>query len=94
MAFFGITAAVVREVIALGVTPLTRRDVVDMAIREVSPGFVRAMRAAEVTEAATAQGIVELKFSAVSPSYVTELATLGNKRQSGDQIADLYRARR
>ena len=92
MAFFGISAAVVREITALGVTPLTRRDVVDMAIREVTPDFVRAMRAAEVTDAATAEGIVELKFRSVSPLYVTELATLGYKRLSGEQINDLARA--
>jgi hypothetical protein len=92
MAFYGMSAAVVREVIALGITPLTLHDVVDMAIREVTPDFVRAVRAAEVTDAATAQGIVELRFSGVSPSYVTELATLGYKRLSRDQIVDLYRA--
>ncbi len=91
LAFSGVSTKAVRELLALGVTPLTRGGLVDLAVRQVTPEYVRALRAAEVTDANTAEGITEIRFSGVTPMYVTELAALGYRRLDGSQIIDMWR---
>jgi beta-lactamase regulating signal transducer with metallopeptidase domain len=92
LAFGGMSATAIREIIALGITPLTRHDLVDMAVRQVTPAYVRGLRAAGLPDGTTAADIIGLRFSGATPAYVSEMAALGYRRLSISQIIDLWRA--
>jgi hypothetical protein len=94
LAFGGISAAATRELMALGVTPLTRRDLVDLAVRQVTPAYVRGLRAAGLAEGTPVADIIELRFIGVTPAYVNELTRKGDRKLTGSQVLDLWRARR
>ena len=63
-------------------------------MRQVTPEYVRALHAAEVTDANTARGITEIRFE-WCPVDVRDTAreTLGYRRLSGSQLIELWQNR-
>jgi len=92
LAFGGIGADEVRGFIALGYTRLTLTEVVDLAVRNLTPEYAQAMRSLGVRGAGTVDGVIELRFHGVTPGYVRELGTLGYHQLSVDQVSEMWRA--
>jgi hypothetical protein len=80
---------VVRELQALGFGPLSRGDLVELGIRIVTPEYARALRAAGI---ATVADLVDLRFRGVPAAYAEELATLGYRALTGEQLVAMARA--
>ena len=90
LAFGGISAAQVRGFIELGYTSLTLNDVLDLAVRNVTPEYARAMRSLGVTGSNTVPGVIELRFYGITPAYVRELAELGYRGLSVGQVEEMW----
>lgn len=93
LAWGGMSADAVRGLQALIPTPLTFRDVIDMAIFRVTPDYARAMQSLGVSGANTVRGLVELRHSNVPVDYARELHALGYRRLDHQQLERLWRAR-
>jgi len=92
LAFGGIGADEVRGFLGLGYTRLTLTEVVDLAVRNVTPEYAQAMRSLGVRGAGTVDGVIELRFHGVTLAYVRELGTLGYHQLSVDQLSEMWRA--
>ena len=92
LAFGGISAAAVRGFRELGFSSLTLDELLGLAVRIVSPEYVRAMRDAGVAETETVEQVVELRFHNVSPEYARALAALGYRGLTSRQLLELHRA--
>jgi hypothetical protein len=88
----GVSAAVIREFQALGYADLTREDVLRLAIFQVTPSYARALRAAGVADAGDLARVIDVRHQGLSAEYATELATLGYRGLTGDQLIELRRA--
>jgi len=89
LAVNGATAAAMHELATLGLGPLDADDVTQLAIFEVTPGYVRALRAAGLSGTGTVAGLVELRIHRVTAEYVRELAAAGYGRLSHAQLLEL-----
>jgi beta-lactamase regulating signal transducer with metallopeptidase domain len=92
LAWGGMSAEAIRGFIALGFTSLTLGEVTDLAIRTVTPGYVRALRDAGVTDLNTPAEVIDLYFGGMPPEYARQLGDLGYRGLSGRQVLTLYRA--
>jgi beta-lactamase regulating signal transducer with metallopeptidase domain len=92
LAFGFISAASVREFIEAGLQPLTLNELLDLAVRQVSPAYLREMKAAGIQGAESVRGIVELKFHDVPASYARDLSALGYKTLTYRQLIEMYQA--
>ncbi len=93
LAWGGISATAVRELTAAGLSPLTMDDLLGMAIFHVTPGFVRELRALRISDPLSPRLVTDLRHSGVSETYVRELAALGYRGISADQLERLWRRR-
>ena len=89
LAWGGISTAAIREFKSLGFSQLTLRQLTDMAVRIVSPDYVRALRATGVTDASTVDDVVELRFGGITPEYLRELRELGHRNLSAQEVLEL-----
>jgi|GEM_PF-920692 len=92
LAWGGMSAASVRGLRELGFTSLSLREVIDLAIRNVTPDYVRAMRALGVTGTETVDGVIELRFQGVTTAYLRELAGAGVRGLTVSQAVELWNA--
>jgi hypothetical protein len=92
LAFGFISAASVREFIEAGLQPLTLNELLDLAVRQVSPAYLREMKAAGIQGAESVRGIVELEFHDVPASYARDLSALGYKTLTYRQLIEMYQA--
>jgi hypothetical protein len=77
LAYGDVGAAAVREFRALGFASLSKRDLLELAVRQVTPEYAGALQALGVPDASTVAGVVELRFHGVPVSYVRALAGAG-----------------
>jgi hypothetical protein len=94
LAWGGISAAAVREFLALGYGPLTLRDAQDLAIFQVTPAYARAMRALGVAGTETVPGIVDLRHQGVPVAYARAVAATGEPALTARALAERWRATR
>ena len=92
LAFGQMSAASIRAFNALGVGPLTKDDIIEMAIRFVSPEYVREMRTAGVTGTDSVRNLVEMSFLGVTAQYAREMAALGYDKLSARELLELWSA--
>ena len=92
LAWGSMSAEAIRGFIALGFTSLTLEEVTSLAIRTVTPGYVRALRDAGVRELNTPEQVIDLYFGGMPPEYARQLADLGYRGVTGRQLLQLYRA--
>ena len=92
LAWGGMSADAIRGFMALGFTSLTLEEVTDLAIRTVTPAYVRALRDAGVVELDTPEQVIDLYFGGMPPEYARQLSELGYRGLTGRQILQLYRA--
>jgi hypothetical protein len=90
LAYSGISTADVREFKAL-FPSLTMSELMDLAVRIVTPEYARTMRSLGVTGANTVRGVVELRFYNVPTAYVRELAGLGYRALSVSEVTEMWR---
>lgn len=83
------SSAAVREYRALGLAPLDVEGVIQLSIHQVTPEYVREMRALGLTGASTVDDVVQLRIHRVSTDYVRELASLGYRDLSRDQLLEM-----
>ena len=92
LGFGFISAASVREFMDAGLQPLTLSELLELAVRQVSPAYLREMKAAGIQGAESLRGIVELKFHDVPTAYARELSALGYKTLTHRQLIEMYGA--
>lgn len=92
LAFGAISAVAVREFQSLGFESLTLGDLLDLAIRQVTPAYARQLQSLGVSGADTVSGLIDLRFSGVPVAYVRELATLGHRGISASTIIAMREA--
>ena len=92
LAWGGLSAAAIREIQALGYGSLSREDVLHLAIFLVTPDYARALRAAGVADVSDLSKVVDLRHAGLPAEYATELATLGYRGLTSDQLLELRRA--
>lgn len=91
LAYGDVDATAVREFQALGFASLTKRDLLDLAVRQVTPEYAGALRELGVPEASTVAGVVELRFLGVPVSYVRALADAGVRGVPARQLVAMRR---
>jgi hypothetical protein len=94
LAWGGVSAAAIRDYLALGYGPLTLRDAQDLAIFHVTPGYARAMRALGIAGTETVRGIVDLRHQGVPVAYARAAAAAGAPGLSATALAEGWRAAR
>jgi hypothetical protein len=92
LAWGDLSADAVREFRAMGLAPLRGRDLVELAIRFVTPEYARALRALGVPGAGTVAGLVELRFNGVPVDYVRELDALGYRGIPAPVLVEMRRS--
>jgi beta-lactamase regulating signal transducer with metallopeptidase domain len=92
LAFGGMSATAVRGFGELGIGELTKDDIIEMAIRMLTPQYVRDLRAAGVTGTDTLRNLIEVRFHGVTPEYVREMAELGYGKLSTRELTELWSA--
>lgn len=93
LAFGGIGAAEIRDFRKLGVSPLRLEDVLDLAVFQVPPSYVQAMRSLGVRDLVRASDIIDLYRSGVTAEYVQALDALGYRGVSSHQLMELREER-
>jgi hypothetical protein len=91
LAYGDISAASVREFRTLGLPPLRKSDLLELAVRHVTPEYVGALQSLGVPGANTVPGVVELRFHDVPVEYVRELDALGFRRLPGPLLVAMRR---
>ena len=91
LAYSDVGAEAVREFRALGFASLTKRDLLELAVRQVSPEYARALQALGVPDANTVRGIVELRFLDMPVAYVRALADAGVRGIPARQLVAMRR---
>jgi hypothetical protein len=92
LAFGFISASSVRDFMSSGVTPITLEGLVDLAVRQVSSGYVRDLRDSGIRGTESVSEIVELKFAGLPSQYAKDISALGYRGITSRQLLDLYRA--
>jgi beta-lactamase regulating signal transducer with metallopeptidase domain len=92
LGFGFISAASVREFMAAGLTPLTLEDLLELAVRQVSPAYLRDLQASGIRGLDSPRAIAEVKFHNVPAEYAREMSALGYKELTYRQLIDMYRA--
>lgn len=83
------SAEEIRELTTLGLGTLHVRDVIELAVFDITPAYVRALRDAGVPGTRTAAGLVQLRVHRVTPAYMRELAALGFRDVGLRQLLDM-----
>lgn len=91
LAWGGVSAQALREFRDLGYAPLTFCETMEMAVHQVSPGYVRTLRSLGVRETSEVRDAVQARMFGVTPEYVRELALVGVRGLSGKELVDLHR---
>jgi len=92
LAFGFISASAVREFLGAGLPPMTLEQLTNFAVWQVSPGYVRDLRASGIQGILTVEGVSELKFHNVPAAYATDVSALGFKGITHRQLLEMYRA--
>lgn len=89
LAMAGASAATLRELIALDLGRLDVEQVIHLAIFDITPQYVRELRAAGVEGTNSAESVVELRIHRISAEYVAELASLGFEDLGRDDLLQM-----
>jgi hypothetical protein len=89
LAIAGTTAAGVREFAGLGLSPLTLRDLIQLSIHNVTPEYVRSLRALGIDGTGTVSGVVQMRIHRVTPEYVRSVEALGLRGLTSRQLLQM-----
>jgi hypothetical protein len=89
LAWAGASSATVREFAALGFPPLSVEQVLELAIHEVTPAYVRSLRSIGLEGTGTVHEVVEMRIHQISVEYVRELEGLGYRGLSRRQLLEM-----
>ena len=91
LAYSGYSANVIRGLMALGFPAISKRDLLDLAVRLVTPEYAKAMQDLGIVGATTVRGIIDLQFAGVPVDYVRELSAAGYTNLPVEQVIALRR---
>ena len=89
LAYSGYSADVVRGLTTLGFPALSTRELLDLAVRLVTPEYAKAMQDHGIVGANTVPGIVALRFAGIPVDYVRQLAAAGYTNLPVEQVLAL-----
>ncbi|HEX2210350.1 MAG TPA: hypothetical protein VHG93_21915 [Longimicrobium sp.] len=92
LAFGGLSTADIQAFRALGVPVRTMREVMNLAVQQVSPEYVRALQESGATGANTVEAVVAARMFGVTPELVRTLATVGIRGLPLAEYVDLRRS--
>lgn len=83
------TAANLRALMALGLGAVDVEQVVELSIFDITPGYVREMRALGIDGTSSVRGMVELRVHGISTGYVRELESIGYRDLGRRRLLDM-----
>jgi hypothetical protein len=83
------TAANTRALMALDLGSVDLKQLVELSIFNVTPEYVREMRALGIDGTNSVRGVVEMRIHNISTAYVRELESLGYRDLSRRQLLDM-----
>lgn len=94
LAFGGFSAQSIRRFGELGFDHITKEEMMDLAIQQVTPDYVQSLRDLGVKGMTTVEEVVETKMFGITPDYVRGLASAGIRGLTGRQFVELHMNRR
>ena len=92
LAFGDIDAQTIRDFGSAGLSAVTVDELVTLAIRQVTPGYLRELKALGVRGLDSVEEIVSVRFASVPVAYMRELNELGYTALDYRDLVELYRA--
>jgi hypothetical protein len=89
LALAGASAEGVRRLSGLGLGTMDVEDVLKLFIFEVTPEYVREMRALGIAGASTVENVVEMRIHSITPAYVRGLRAAGFEGLSADDVTQM-----
>lgn len=83
------SSANVRALMALDLGPIDLEKLVELSIFNVTPEYVREMRALGIGGTNSVEGVVELRIHGISTGYVRELESAGYRGLDRRQLLDM-----
>jgi hypothetical protein len=89
LAIAGASAASLRELMALDLGRIDLEQLIQLAIFNITPEYVRSLREMGLTGTNSAESVVQLRIHNVSPEFVGELASLGFTDLGQEQLMQM-----
>lgn len=89
LAISDVSARRIRDLVALGFTPLTIENLVEIGIFDVTPEYVRSLRAAGVAGTSSVSDVVEMRIHGLDADFVRAMEAEGLRGLSRDDLVEL-----